>query len=426
MSIAPSLEADLRRFISLIGHVAVIFFIILECCIVVLFRSIDCSSISSCLPEETRNRWFLEELFVGGFTNHQFSIYSMVPVALLLNSSLIAGPIITRKSFADTWDQFSKGGGKLIPFSYFYDWTHFSTYWSKRNLAVVEKHTMRECLQSLNFSVIHRKEFFYKTDKEILSYVYECNIPVPIPNNYTMLSLGGSHKLVSLYNYWQSDKLLELLHQVDFSLRPNATLARLIDSITAQLGPSYIAVHLRVEADKINYKPVERGLNVTVDQKFIDKVPDVIRTVLNHHCFAQYQNNTAAAPTVYVASGVFHSFYRKAKSSFMSKRAYHSLGLFKQHGYTNVFTQFNLTGDLLSIAQSISPEQLAYVEQEVSRRSACFVHDTSGSSFSYMVVRLQQIDRKTRRNETLTKADVKLTSIFPNITNLKMFDFWGF
>ena len=61
------------------------------------------------MPEENRNRWFLGELFVGGFTNQQFGILGMVPVAQLLNSSLIVGPISTRKSFAHTWDQFSGG-----------------------------------------------------------------------------------------------------------------------------------------------------------------------------------------------------------------------------------------------------------------------------------------------------------------------------
>ena len=348
-----------------------------------LFRSIDCSSISSCLPEENRNRWFLGELYVGGFTNQQFGILSMIPVAQLFNSSLIVGPISTRKSFAHSWDQFSKRGMNYwIPFSYFYDWAHFSTYWSKRNLTVVEKHTVSKCLLGLNVSVIHRKECFRHTDERILKYVSDSNIPIPIPSNYTMLTIGGSYKLISLYDNWQSNKHLEVLHQVDYSLRPNATLAHLINGITAQLGPSYIAVHLRVEGDKIAYTPtINRGLNITVDKEYISCIYTMNR-ILNHRCLKQYENKTSTTPTVYLASGVFHSSFRKAKGGFMSKRAYHSLDLFKQHGYTNVFTQFNLTGDLLNTTQSISPEQLAYVEQEICRKSTCFIHDTSGSSFS--------------------------------------------
>ena len=390
-----------------------------------LFRSIDCSSISSCMPEENRNRWFLGELFVGGFTNQQFGILGMVPVAQLLNSSLIVGPISTRKSFAHTWDQFSGGIHDWIPFSYFYDWTHFSTYWSERNLAVVEKHTVRECLLGLNFSIIHRKEFFRRTDRQILKYVRDSNITVPIPSNYTMLTIQGSCNLISLYDNWQSQKHLELLHQVDSSLKPNATLARLIDGITSQLGPSYIAVHLRVEADKIGYKPVGSGQTIAEDKEYNDRIYTILETILSQECFKQYRNNTAAAPTVYLASGVFHASFRQAKGGFMSKRAYHSLDLFKQQGY-NVFTQFNLTGDLFNITQSVSPEQLAYVEQEVSRRSACFVYDTSGSSFSYMVLRLQQMDRKTRLNQTLTYRDAHLVSAFPNIKGLEIFTHWGF
>jgi hypothetical protein len=83
------------------------------------------------------------------------------------------------------------------------------------------------------------------------------------------------------------------------------------------------------------------------------------------------------------------------------------------HGIQNIFTQFNLTDDLLHLTQSLSAEQLAYVEQEICRYSTHFIHSVYRSSFSYMVLRRRQIDDK--KGEALTMKDYDLKSTYKEI-----------
>ena len=135
--------------------------------------------------------------------------------------------------------------------------------------------------------------------------------------------------------------------------------------------------------------------------------------------------NVKPLPTIYIASGTYHAKFRRNhplnvnSSHFMSKRAYHSLELFRSHGMRNVFTQFNLTGELFRLTQILSAEQLAYVEQEVCRHSTHFIHSSLSSSFSYMVLRLRKID--TKKGSTLVRDDEDLKSSYKE--NLSV---WGF
>ena len=397
-----------------------------------------------CLPQEDRNRWLLGEMCVGGFSNQLFGIFSMVPTALLLNSSLIFGEISSRHSFEHSWGEYATRSHIWLPFHYFFDWAHFQSYWKmKRNLVIVQKHTVATCLKELksNFTVIPRKEFWGHDDDKILKLITSpksLNISLPIPSNYTLFSMGSDWKMLAFYSFWQSDRHALLLQQMAESIRPNITLQYLIDGIRAQLGNKYIAVHLRIEADKFDNENHKHD----GDGHYLENVYNMVESVAAFPEFKLYYNKTIKTiplqlpgknatlhsmtvlsplndvsvnplPSIYIASGVFHSKFRRNhpfnvnSSHFMSKRAYHSLELFHSHGMLNVFTQFNLTGELFRLTQILSAEQLAYVEQEVCRHSTHFIHSSQRSSFSYMVLRMKKIDSKNGSRLVSSDEDLK-------------------
>ena len=79
-----------------------------------------------------------------------------------------------------------------------------------------------------------------------------------------------------------------------------------------------------------------------------------------------------------------------------------------------------LTDDLLHLTKVLSPEQLAYVEQEICRRSTYFIPSNYRSSFTYMVLRMKQIDSKN--NSALRMSDHNLNSPTYNEQHAS----WGF
>ena len=390
-----------------------------------------------CLPRENKNRWLLGDVAVGGFTNQLFGIFSMVPTALLLNSSLIFCEVSSRHSFEHSWGTYAQKKHIWLPFHYFFDWKHFQSYWKKkRNLDIVQKHTVASCLQGLNsnFSVIPKHKFFGNSDTVIVNLVKEINITIPIPSKYKLLRFGTDTKMTALYNYWQSPLHLQLLHEMCESIRPNITLQYLIDGIRSQLGNTYVAVHLRIEADKFGfdskhdfdylrnvYKMTEFIASYSVFDSYYNKNTTIIplhipgKNITKHKMTVLTPNITQPSPTIYIASGVFHSEFRDNYNNvtntthFMTNRAHHSLKLLQQHGMRNIFTQFNLTGDLLHLTKILTAEQLAYVEQEVCRRATHFIHSSQRSSFSYMVLRMRQIDSKKGKPLTMKDLDLKST-----------------
>ena len=389
-----------------------------------------------CLPNENKNRWLLGDVTVGGFTNQLFGIFSMVPTALLLNSSLIFCEVSTRHSFEHSWGEYSQKKHIWLPFHYFFDWNYFQSYWKKkRNLVIVQKHAVASCLKILhsNFTVIPKQQFFGHSDKMIIDLVQSVNISIPISSKYKLLTIGGETKMTAFYSYWQSPRHLQLLHDMFESIRPNSTLQYLIDGIRSQLGNTYVAVHLRIEADKLNYEFLKKH-----DYDYLENVYNMVEFVASYPIFESYYNKTRTIipihipgknitqhkmttliphttqplPNLYIASGVFHSKFREnvtKTTHFMTSRAYHSLELLQQHGLLNLFTQFNLTGELFHLTQILSAEQLAYVEQEICRRSTHFIHSSQRSSFSYMVLRMRQIDSKKGKPLTMRDYDLKST-----------------
>ena len=90
----------------------------------------------------------------------------------------------------------------------------------------------------------------------------------------------------AFYNFWQSSKHVQLLQDMCESIRPNITLQYLIEGIISQIGSKYIAIHLRIEADKLKFDD-KKDNN---DKVYYDNVYKIIEFAASY-------------------SSVFHTYY---------------------------------------------------------------------------------------------------------------------
>lgn len=100
------------------------------------------------LPDNGNKMWLMGELGeAGGLCNQLFGVFSYAPVALLYNASLIVGDMLTRLTFNRVYQA---SNFVRVPFSEFFNFEHFATYWQKnRGLIVVDKNDYNNCLDKI-------------------------------------------------------------------------------------------------------------------------------------------------------------------------------------------------------------------------------------------------------------------------------------
>ena len=268
-----------------------------------------------------------------------------------------------------------------LPFSNFYDFEYFKSYWAEKNIHLLELQDVEDCLNRSNVVDLNRDSFFSKTDSEILNYVKAANLSIPIPQEVKYLQINHEHKISAFYNYWQSDKHLKKLYEVHLSLKPNKTVQKTIDTILSRIPIDFVAAHLRIEGDKIAFDKKNK-----TDIHFRTEITGHLKHILSSTCVTNYQKShpdgNKSFPFLYLASGVF----QHSEQSFLSGRANYSLAALRKIGFQNMTTRLALLGDV-----NYPKELLAFVDQEVSKRSTCFIPGWKDNSFSYMVLRHRQM-----------------------------------
>ena len=168
-----------------------------------IFR-VDTNECSALVTKDLlEEKWLLADNMPGGFCNQLFGIYSYVPLARLLNVSVIVGPVFSRKSFTVTWEEFLVDYIKL-PFSAFFDVDHFTRYWATKGVRVLDKRPYARCINKTAIVPIHRPHFFCFKDDALLSMVAESNVTIADLAPGDGVQVIGHEGLMGIYNHLQS------------------------------------------------------------------------------------------------------------------------------------------------------------------------------------------------------------------------------
>ena len=125
--------------------------------------------------------WLIREVSSGGLCNMLFGVYSYVPIAKLWKTSLIVGPLYTRKTF-DSWH--SPSENIPIPFSEFYSISHFKHYWKAKGLDILELKDVHRCINMTAVIVVKRPSFFSQNDGTIMNFIKDAKLTLPLPIRY--------------------------------------------------------------------------------------------------------------------------------------------------------------------------------------------------------------------------------------------------
>jgi hypothetical protein len=211
-----------------------------------IFR-VDSNECSALVTQELRKeKWLLADNMPGGFCNQLFGIYSYVPLARLLNVGVIVGPVYSRKSFTVTYDEFLLNYIKL-PFSAFFDVSHFAQYWAYKGLRVLDKRIYAGCLNKTAIVPIVRHQFFCFKDDAILRMVNQSNVTIADLAPGDGVQVVGHKGLMAFYNHLQSgsknfanetdgtpNKHLKQLAEVHSSLVPTAKIWWVTSKLSAK------------------------------------------------------------------------------------------------------------------------------------------------------------------------------------------------
>lgn len=186
---------------------------------------------------------------MNGLSNQLFGIYSYVPVALLWNVSLVLGDVYSRDSFENAMGKYE--GWNSLPFSDFFDFTHFQESWAKRGLAVIELSTFnKSCVASAykTFTIDREPHFWPNKDLVMNKMLDLSHIPLPVPDRSVLQFDALRPKFTAIYNFWKGgmkNKLL-LLH-VHRSVRPAVHIRRVVEAVMSELPRQFLVAHVRLE-----------------------------------------------------------------------------------------------------------------------------------------------------------------------------------
>ncbi len=271
------------------------------------------------LPKTRHNRWIITESDQSGFGNQLFGVYSYLAAAFYYNSSLIIGDIYSRTSF-DLVFPMPRSRWIGLPFSSFFDWYHFSSFWKVRGVDTIERRHYDHCPEPPDrlrpIPLIREPDFWpfrYVRRMKMLQYN---NLTIPLPENIIMNLISPCH-FVAFGFFFEFPALLLDVYQ---SLQPAPLIAKFIQLIqrelrnvtrdTEQVNPidgqnriPYIAAHLRIENDL-------HGANGSSQRRAIHE--DAIKFMINNNtCLSQWPrdphnyNRLLDPPPLYLACGLW-------------------------------------------------------------------------------------------------------------------------
>lgn len=177
------------------------------------------------LDELLQNPWLIVRHNSGGFCNQLFGMYSSIPLARLIGTNIILGPMRTRKSFTAALSDTNDDMTVMLPYSSFFNISVHREHWARKNLQIVEYEKFVECVNLSAIVPLNKPRFFSFSDKDLLSMVNTSKCSLPFSPGVGVEVVGG-HGMTSLYNHLQSgvntrNRHLRQLADIHRSFVPN-------------------------------------------------------------------------------------------------------------------------------------------------------------------------------------------------------------
>ena len=367
--------------------------------LLILSLGLTIASSEKCYPLYLSDRWYIGRINRGGLCNMLFSVYGQVPLALLLNSSLILSEMYSRHSFTDKWESVA-GNPIFLQFSTFYDIHKFATYWKQRsNLTIIEVPNQETCLGNNRIHDITFNGVRWcpgDSDCGVMTKVELSGISLPLDNSVNFIRVSPDICVWRFYNFWQSNQHLQLLQAVHQSLHPAKLIQERVKSVDnhfRHLNLSYWAVHLRLEPD-VAFESDEN------DSDFRILLEEQRQFILDSKCYRNSLVQNKSLPGIHASSGIFQ--YNDHHHDVLFRRAVLAVKMLREIGFTTIHHGH--------YDEAILPEHQALADLYISRQAECFIpcymRSPKASSFSYLAVRFRQLDAvKDLRMEN--RADIK-------------------
>jgi hypothetical protein len=406
-----------------------------------------------CVPlaKTSTNIWLLGDSGSSGLCNQLFGVFSYIPVAKLFNASgLVVGELYSRHGFDGAH---SRSWSKL-PFSWFFDWEYFKSYWKNEGLDMIENTHFNSCYGHYHaegylnrvFPIKREPAFWPLQPDKLLELLPQSNVLVPIPQK-SLLTVEGDNHFSNLFWFFDPfDVNIPFAEKIYSSLQPSPMLEPYIQAILRYLPENFVSIHIRLENDFLGDNPFS----------FVHQFPYALQHVYDSKCFRNLSKTATNssdsnamfedAPMVYIASGLLtyemellgmragrHRGNVKGPAKNMHFNVEHNhtstllkglegLGLMNLSDRTTILqkvflaqreranenlygrnpmleTVFTVPDEIANLPEldmkayeKLYPEQLALIDFVVSRKAACFAHAHVSSSFSYLVQRFRHFD----------------------------------
>lgn len=419
--------------------------------ILVVVSSFDNPQSGTCSVEILRRelagqcRWLYGEVPVTGLSNQITTVYSLLPLSRLLNSSLLISSLHSRTSFELTMKQFgrSDASGKVpLKFADMFDGKLFDSLHNEHyathdltfaSLLVDNCLQVNTTVQAQLMHTIQRKGWQSSTASQIIlmldqSRYSSSHVKQFCPHILRFKSVG---KLLGLFNF--RDKSTSTVDSsqlltVHRHIRPSRAIRDRVERLRSIISVPYIALHVRLEPDvfprSIRPKAAKTDSSSSttashsldrqvdsllqpftplydIDGLFFQSLRMWLQNLLSSVCFRNLTLDGATFPPLYIASGLISSTYLPSGSNLVRQGPYNVsqsavnrgevvLRLLREIGFRQIFSKVDLD---TSQFPSMPVELEAYVDLEVSRQSQCFIPAHIRSSFSYLAQRLRELDQ---------------------------------
>jgi hypothetical protein len=418
----------------------------------ILSGIVSCDS----LYNSNKDVWLKGEGAPVPFPLQLAAVYSYAPSAFVLGSNLLLGDLYcTSQSKTINTAVNSTGKGSKLqrsPFSSFFDYNHYIWYWSRHKLQTVTSQYYYFCYEregtpySHEAVIVHRiPEFRPFYNNEFAKLLNQNKVKFPFPN-HSLINIEGKYKMIGFYNFWNHLTMLKYVHQ---SIKPALPIAKFTKAVLQILTNSFIAIHLRVDEEAFPSSSLpEEGGNNNLNEDLLDaalqgmeenegnleekkkKVSSTntspLTQILDYlkfsSCFSDLQNLNyelfIEPPAIYLMTNArTKQDKRKIKlimdslnslgfvNIFTRKRVYDKYGkrISTKTGRSSILNNFGTLGatstssmeihDDIALYRTFSSEQLQYVDMLVSKASNCFIPSQLPTIASYLIKRLQKLDR---------------------------------
>lgn len=216
--------------------------------------------------------WFQGEPTKASFPLQLLAVYSYAPVCFVLKTNLLLGELyLTVNASVNPRD--GSATRESVPFSSFFDHSHFIWYWNQHKLETIPTPMYKFCFERNSSKLVQHKQIAIQRIPEFKSYknhefnkLLEANKVKTFPfPNHSLIKIEGKFKTIGFYNFWDQPSMLNYVHQ---SLKPAPAIAKFSDAVIQILSKPYFVIHLRLDEESFPSSILDHFLQGKSKNKF--------------------------------------------------------------------------------------------------------------------------------------------------------------